>query len=313
MQSTSRYYMFTLNNPTENGETFLKTLSELPGTKFAIFQLEKGAEGTLHFQGYLGLKRAQRFSYLKRHVSAVAHWEARRTYDGCHLKCIAYCSKEDTRVDGPWEFGELDRGVGQGFRTDLARGISILRRGGLKRLAEEEPELLVKYSSGFASLAKYLPPPVRTLPEIYLFFGSTGTGKTRTATTYGDFYKHEPRSNWFDCYTRQGIFLLDEYTGWWKLDYFLSFTDVYDHRLQIKHGHEWLDSPTLIITTNVHPSRWYHWTEREEQYAAMARRFNSVFLFRRSGSPQLVLPGSATWDKFWSIDKLGPLDPKEFY
>ena len=39
------------------------------------------------------------------------------TAQGTKDQNIKYCSKEDTRIDGPWEFG--DRETHQGTRTDL--------------------------------------------------------------------------------------------------------------------------------------------------------------------------------------------------
>ena len=49
----------------------------------------------------------------KRKLDGTAHWEVRK---GTHEQAKQYCTKELTRVEGPWEFG-IDRQPGQ--MTDL--------------------------------------------------------------------------------------------------------------------------------------------------------------------------------------------------
>ena len=50
---TSTRYVFTINNP----EAPLDTAAwEAAGVRHAVWQLERGAEGTPHLQGYIALK-----------------------------------------------------------------------------------------------------------------------------------------------------------------------------------------------------------------------------------------------------------------
>ena len=44
----------------------------------------------------------KRLSGVKELTGTAAHWEPRR---GTHQQAAAYCSKEETRIDGPWEVG----------------------------------------------------------------------------------------------------------------------------------------------------------------------------------------------------------------
>ena len=46
-----------------------------------------------------------------------AHIEMRK---GTVQDCVDYCSKEETRVDGPWRGGEINLKDQQGSRSDLA-------------------------------------------------------------------------------------------------------------------------------------------------------------------------------------------------
>lgn len=68
---------------------------------YVIGQLEKGAEGTPHIQFFLNFKKpGMTIAGLKKFCGK-AHFEQVRVNNGAD----AYCMKEDTRMDGPWEYG----------------------------------------------------------------------------------------------------------------------------------------------------------------------------------------------------------------
>lgn len=87
---------------------FRKKLDLITGCKY-VFQLEQGQTGYMHYQIYLCLHPKQRLSWLKSHIDRTAHWEPARHPE----EAREYCSKTDTRVEGPWTNirdvkGELD-------------------------------------------------------------------------------------------------------------------------------------------------------------------------------------------------------------
>ena len=61
----------------------------------------------------MNLNATQRFTYVKA-MDRRAHWEAIKVNNGAHT----YCMKEDTRLEGPWEFGT--RPVQRNNKTDWA-------------------------------------------------------------------------------------------------------------------------------------------------------------------------------------------------
>jgi len=84
------------------------------GVRYLCCQLERAPDtGKDHLQGYVQLGTQQRLSWLKVNLSQTAHWEVAR---GTPDENRAYCSKDQTRQDGPWEFGVLKA---QGTRSDL--------------------------------------------------------------------------------------------------------------------------------------------------------------------------------------------------
>jgi len=122
-----------------------------------VWQLEKGETGTPHFQIYVELLKPQRMSAMKLWLPG-AHFESRK---GSAEQARAYCMKEESREEGPWERGDFS--IGQGRRTDLHLAVQILKSDGLKRVAEEMPAEYVKYHKGFAALAAELAKPIGDL------------------------------------------------------------------------------------------------------------------------------------------------------
>lgn len=97
--SKSRNFMGTYNNPKHTLDEFLVVLKALPA-KAGRAQLEKGETGTPHIQwcvslenprSLLSIAKALKGSHVEVSKNALASWR--------------YCGKDDTRLEGPVEFG----------------------------------------------------------------------------------------------------------------------------------------------------------------------------------------------------------------
>lgn len=144
--STARHVCFTYNNPTHSPTDFQALLQSSERVRYAIFQLEEGENGTPHYQGYVEYKSPQRFSFFHNNF-ARCHCEKRQ---GTRTQARDYCRKADTHKEGPWEAGDWNAG-GAGARSDLSGLANLCKTGSLKRVAEEHPEGILRYS-------KVLPP-----------------------------------------------------------------------------------------------------------------------------------------------------------
>lgn len=127
--SQSRYWIFVLNNP-EAG----LVLEFPPGAK-AVYQLERGASGTEHFQGYVVFETNMRMAAVRK-VLPRAHWEVRR---GSHEQAFAYSTKEDTRVSDP--VGNLTLALQKGVRNDLSEARSLILSKRSRAELFNDPEL----------------------------------------------------------------------------------------------------------------------------------------------------------------------------
>jgi Putative viral replication protein len=127
----STVWCFTINNPSDN---------QLPTTwsnvKDAIWQLEAGEADTEHLQGFVRFSKTMRLSAVKK-LDARAHWEPCKA----PVAAVEYCSKDETRVDGPWTIG-TPKGT-QGKRQDLADAVAAIKAGTpVHDIVAENPSLL---------------------------------------------------------------------------------------------------------------------------------------------------------------------------
>lgn len=109
--SPAKNWCFTFNNPNQYLEVpenydlceYFGLLLKEKKVEY-IFQLESGEKGTQHLQGYISHKTKFRPSALK--LPKQIHWEKSR---GSRDDNINYCSKEDTRIKGPFTNMKIER------------------------------------------------------------------------------------------------------------------------------------------------------------------------------------------------------------
>lgn len=164
----SRRWCFTLNNP--DGLLTKEDFESLTAIRYAVYQEEVGDDtGTYHLQGYIECTRSVRFSYFSP-ILRGAHFDLPF---GSAQQCITYCTKEDTRVGDPFEYGERNAG-GQGRRTDLHAACEAVAEGKSEReIAELHPTTFVKYYRGIRELARVRSAPRVTKTRCVVYWGAT--------------------------------------------------------------------------------------------------------------------------------------------
>lgn len=266
--------------------------------QYARWQVEQCPKtGKLHIQCFTIFKRSIRLGTISRMLPG-GHHEPRS--HGSRKQCDDYCSKDESRVAGPWRLGDpmvVEMGGGQGRRSDIHDFILLVETGTSVRDAlDEHMQLLVRYPRGIDRLQQHLldrefakRPSFDAGIQVYCHWGDAGSGKTRgvferaqeTGKQVYQLFSAQPE--WWDGYNGEEIILIDDYYGGFKYSRFLQLTDKYKMRVPIKGGSLPLLHQELHFTSNVEPTEWYRSVcdLHPEARMAIRRRFTKIIHYQR--------------------------------
>lgn len=271
----ARNWCFTINNPDEqtlsNLHTTLPTSREC---RYLVFQLEEGSDlQTPHIQGYIELTKSLRFRAVKALISPRAHLEKRR---GTQQQAAEYCKKEEGRLDGPWEYGTPAREP-QGTRNDLLAVKEAIDTGRQDaELWEDFFGVMAKYYKAVREYRLVKASPRNFKTEVYVLYGTPGTGKSKWAYDYDENAYWKQRGQWWDGYQGQEVVVIDDFYGWLPFDTLLRLCDRYPLMVETKGGQVIFSSKVIIFTTNQHPREWY---KNISNFQAFERRVEHWGLF----------------------------------
>lgn len=134
-------YMITINNPNT------KPVFKKGYMKYMVYQLEKGENGTPHYQMYLQTFKRHSYDELRKILdqSKASPQEQRKSADACRK----YCMKKETRIEDPIEYGKFSptvRGTAYEMKPDeiVAEIVKDFQKGAT------EHELLMKHGIHFS-------------------------------------------------------------------------------------------------------------------------------------------------------------------
>lgn len=251
-----------------------------------IFQYERGEEEHLHFHLVLRFWVNVRFNRLKEAFENHLPVGLRPRLEKCRslVDSVQYASKEETRVAGPWSFGELP------VKKDKSHAglIKRIKEGAkFQELSDEFPSLVARNPGNIRALQAELfahPQSARFPKQNVIFIGNPGCGKSSIARSELEvfeipYYSKRP-GKWWPKYDGEPAVIYDDFVGkdWITLTELLNWTDIYAVMNEAKGGHVNLTHQMNIFTTNIHPKYWYKWDNRSTQFKALARRINRVYI-----------------------------------
>lgn len=286
----SRGWIWTLNNP--EGHIDMEAIA---GLAYGVYQLEVGANGTPHYQGYFEFTSRKSFAQLRQMLPR-AHLEQRR---GSPVEARRYCTKEDTRRDGPWEFG--DPPAGAGARKDIDELRQLVHSGASEKdVADSHTGMYLRYTNGIRNYMR-LVQKSSALRDVYVavYYGDSGAGKTYKASQDNpEAYWKMPDNKWFDGYNGESTVIIDDFGSGDSVPFsyrmLLRLLDRYPLMVEVKGSSVNFVATKIIMTSNFHPRAWYPQdTQREEDWKQLNRRIHSIIRFEDGKEPVEEKPETA--------------------
>jgi len=259
----TKYWVFTKNNP-PGAELEGEQPTSWRDVEYVVWQEEQGENGTRHWQGYVVFQNPKKLTWIKSNCDGLAHFEPRK---GSHEQAKAYCTKQDTRILGPWEGGDEPPPSEQGKRNDLISLKRKMDQGVSELQVAEDEDHFATWAKHWKALQRYQ--MLKRMGErkwhtfCQVYWGPSGSGKSRRALEEageGAYWLSKPSHGstlWFDGYEGQETVVIDEFYGWIQRDMLQRMCDRYPLLVQTKGGTTPFIAKKIIITSNDPPVRWW--------------------------------------------------------
>lgn len=253
-----RRWCFTINHPTEDD---VKAVDDIE-CRYIVCGVEVGENGTEHLQGYVEFERAVRLNTVRTELGGRAHLEQAH---GTAEQNRAYCTKDGRAM-------ERGTPANPGNRTDIHAIKELVANGGRMAAICAQATSYQAMRMG-EMLLRFVGPERKEAPEVFWYWGASGTGKTRTAVEEAgaDYWMSSKGLQWWDGYDGHPHVIIDDFRAdFCKFHELLRILDRYPYRVEVKGGSRMLLATKIWITAPVPPERAY--ARSDEETAQLTRR-----------------------------------------
>lgn len=233
-------------------------------------QLEIGDGGFKHWQIVVAFARKISMAGV-RDTFGPYHCELSRS-----VAANEYVFKLDTRVPGT----QFELGVKPVDRTDPDDWERIWELAKNNDIESIPPTIRVQSYRTIRAIASDFAQPLGLERECVVYWGRTGTGKSRKAWNDAglEAFPKDPRSKFWCGYRGQKHVIIDEFRGGIDVGHLLRWLDRYPVNVEIKGSSTALFAQKFWICSNLSPEEWYPELD-EESRLALRRRFKAVVHF----------------------------------
>lgn len=235
-------------------------------------QHERGtSSGYEHWQILVAFSKQITLNQCKGYFTNTAHCELSRS-----SAANDYVWKEESRIGEQFVYGKLP--ISRARKPDWDAIFESAKEGDMDAIPSD---IKIRHYSALKRIrVDNSTPPTRDSIEINVYWGDSGTGKTRRAwyEAGDDVYIKNPNTKWWDGYRGQTTVIIDEFTGRIDLSYLLTWFDRYPCNVEVKGYSTPLLATRFFITSNINPVNWYS-DINEEQRRGLLRRLSQVVFF----------------------------------
>jgi len=142
--------------------------------------------------------------------------------------------------------------------------------------------MVVKFKKGYDTLREEIQPSSREMPDVYWYWGATGTGKSRAChEQYPDafWYTEYGSGQWWDGYRGQSAVILDDIRPEsFQYRFLLRLFDRYPLRVGIKGSTIPFTSNVIVVTAPKPPEEFFE-NYINEDIGQLTRRLKEVKQF----------------------------------
>lgn len=281
--SKSRSYLLTIPFKYENKIISLKKIIDSYSPfQFLVLQLESGVStGYKHYQAYIEFENPRSFESIRK-ILPFVHIEKRL---GTQKEAYDYCTKDDTRLHGPFEFGTKpyfnSKSKSDGKKAEFIK--AVLNGSSNLDLLLNFPTI---YSERFineikkaANIRDKFELENRDI-EVSYIFGPAGSGKStfiRSLHEVDDIYVVSDYEKYpFDNYNGQSVLIFEEYRSNLPLSMMLQYLDRYPLMLPARYGNKIAKFTKVYFTSNWRFEQQYQ-SAFYDDLNAFKRRFKYIY------------------------------------
>nr|WAE42540.1 MAG: replication associated protein [Cressdnaviricota sp.] len=212
-------------------------------------QMETGSQtGYRHWQIIVGTKQPVRLSKLVGYYGG--HWELTRS-----KAAEDYVWKDETSVEG----SRFELGTKSLNRNEPKDWLKVKESAVAGDLDSIPPDIFIRCYNQLSRISADFSKPVAIEREVFVFWGPTGTGKSRRAWAEAgvDAYPKDPCTKWWCGYRGHETVVIDEFRGLIGISHLLRWFDRYPVSVELKGSSTPLKATRIFITSNIDPAGWF--------------------------------------------------------